>query len=245
MRLQVGIDALAKGLRADVALDHAQHGAALLIGDRVEGLVDLRRRLDVRVDRTGRLQRVQRQRRLVFCRLVDVDLPFGVGRRERLVRHPGREAFVQPDVVPPLHRHEIAEPLVRHLVGEHRGDGLARRHRCRVRVGQQVRFAIEDRSRVFHGSRREIRDGQNVELSVRIFDGEVVVVELHHLLSGLERELRELLLVGRRADADGNAVLGALGALEVADRHGHQVRRHLRRRRELQRVRCRRRSRHI
>ena len=36
----------------------------------------------------------------------------------RLVLHPAREAFVEPEVVPPRHGDEIAEPLVRHFVRE-------------------------------------------------------------------------------------------------------------------------------
>ena len=32
--------------------------------------------------------------------------------------HPGGKSFVEPKVVPPCHRHEVAEPLVRHFVRE-------------------------------------------------------------------------------------------------------------------------------
>lgn len=37
------------------------------------------------------------------------------------------EALVEPDVVPPLHRDQVAEPLVGKFVGNHAGDTLAAR----------------------------------------------------------------------------------------------------------------------
>ena len=33
--------------------------------------------------------------------------------------HPGSEPFVEPEIVPPRHGHEIAEPLVGDLVRDH------------------------------------------------------------------------------------------------------------------------------
>ena len=126
VRLQIGVHAFPERLRADVALDHAQHRRAFLIRDRVERLVDLRRRVDAGMDRTRGLERVEAERRLILERLVDGDVPVGPPRGERVVGHPGGEPLVQPDVVPPRHRHEIAEPLVRHLVRQNRRDVLAR-----------------------------------------------------------------------------------------------------------------------
>ena len=134
---------------------------------------------------------------------------------------------------------------MRHFVREHRRNGLACGDRGAVRVGKEVGFPIKNRGCVFHGARREVGHAKHVELAVWIFDREVAVVEPHDLLGRLERNAREVLLVGRRANADGHAVLRTLGTLKIADSHRHQIRRHLRRRRELQRVRCRRRSRRI
>ena len=56
VRLEVGVDALAERLGPDVALQHAQYRRALLVGDTVERLVDLGRRLDVGMHRARRLQ---------------------------------------------------------------------------------------------------------------------------------------------------------------------------------------------
>ena len=47
--------------------------------------------------------------------------PEGVGGQHL---HEGGEGLVQPDAVPPLHGHEVAEPHVGDLVGDHVGDPL-------------------------------------------------------------------------------------------------------------------------
>ena len=164
---------------------------------------------------------------------------------ERLVLHPGREALVQPDVVPPGHRHEIAEPLVRHLVRQNRPDLLARVDRGCLGVGQQIVLAVEDRRRVLHRAGREVGHRDDVELPERIFDAVVAVVEGEDLLRRLERDPSEVALVRGRADADRDAFRRAVEALEVADGHRDQVRRHLRGGRKLDRVLRRRRPGHV
>ena len=62
--------------------------------------------------------------------------PFGLPAVDDLRRHPRRERLVEPDVVPPGHRHEVAEPLVRGLVGADArvraaGSGSSRRQASR------------------------------------------------------------------------------------------------------------------
>jgi hypothetical protein len=37
--------------------------------------------------------------------LVEIDIPFWLDFLDWLVGHPGGEAFVQPDIVPPFHGH--------------------------------------------------------------------------------------------------------------------------------------------
>src|SRR5207244_1911201 len=83
---------------------------------------------------------------------------------------------------------------------------------------------------------REVGYCDEVELSERIFDRVIPVVELEDRLRRIEGALDEVHLVRRGADANRDPVFGALRALEIADGDGDQVRRHLRRRRELQRV---------
>ena len=64
--------------RADVALDHPDDGGGLLIRNRVEHLVDLVRRLDLRADGPRRAQRVEVHRALRVAHLVERAVPFGL-----------------------------------------------------------------------------------------------------------------------------------------------------------------------
>ena len=81
------------------------------------------------------------EREVVPCR------PLGAERVDAGVLHERRERFVQPDAVPPLHRHEVAEPHVRDLVHDRerdlRGFGL----RDRVGVDEQRASRGTSRSR--------------------------------------------------------------------------------------------------
>ena len=150
---------------------------------------------------------------------------------DRLGLHPGGEALVQPDVVPPLHRDQIAEPLVGDLVRQDLGDVGAGCDRG-FGVGEQQRLAIENRRGVLHRARREVGHSDDVELLEGIFLGVVAVVVLDDLFGGLERESGQPLLVRGRADADRNVVGRPFVALEVTDGEGDEIRGHLRRSRE-------------
>ncbi len=101
----------------DVGHQLLQHRLALGVGDRVE--VGQRRLdvVDLVADRVGRRPHVG----AVGVELAaDQELRPRVGELGGLGRGPGRgpggERLVEPEVVPPLHGHEVAEPHVRHLV---------------------------------------------------------------------------------------------------------------------------------
>ena len=154
-----------------------------------------------------RMARVERsasraERRLGLLGGVQIHPPLRLPRRQRLVGGPGGEALVQPDVVPPLHRHQVAEPLVGDLVGDDRGHRLERVHRRRRLVGQQQPLAEGDGAGVLHRPGGEVGDADDVELAEGVGDAEVVVEELHLVFGGLQREGGELVLVGRGADAN-------------------------------------------
>ncbi len=122
VRAEVLPHAVQEVLPPDVRHQLLEHGRALGVGDPVE--IDLHG-LDVRDvgrDRMGGRQLVL----AVGPGLVQLRErgPGGrparrLGLRERA--RPGGERLVQPQVVPPAHRHQVAEPHVRHLVQ----DGLA------------------------------------------------------------------------------------------------------------------------
>jgi hypothetical protein len=103
---------------------------------------------------------------------------------DRPGRRPGGEALVQPEPVPPAHRHEVSEPHVRHLVQD--------------RVGAVALLVLRDlraahvplgeghRRDVLHRSRVEGRHDDLVVLRVGIGMAEAPAVELEPLARDLE-----------------------------------------------------------
>src|SRR5438034_2649700 len=50
--------------------------------------------------------------------------PLGKHRILSLRRHEGCEALVEPEIIPPLHSHQVPEPLMAHLVSDDLGHQL-------------------------------------------------------------------------------------------------------------------------
>ena len=107
----------------------------------------------------------------------------------RLGLHPAGKALVEPEVVPPGHGDEVAEPLVRHLVGDDAEDAAPRASAELVagsnsrRLSKNVmppQFSIAPPKAAGH------RD--QVELGQRIFHAEIVVEIAQQLGRAVERE---------------------------------------------------------
>ena len=72
-------------------------------------------------------------------------------RRDRLRRHPGREPFIEPQIVPPIHGDQVAEPLVRDFVRHDAEHALAVSFvGARPLVEQQVLVEVRDWRPVLH-----------------------------------------------------------------------------------------------
>ncbi len=144
--------------------------------------------------------------------------------------HPVGEPFVEPQVVPPRHGHQVAEPLVRDLV---RGNGenvLLVVDVGRGRVQQQRVLEGEDRPPVFHCAEELALPGCGdvVQLRQRIWNAEIRVVFMQHVAPGIQCELRLVHLALLRDHANLGAIVGlARRPLEVADTQKQQVRGHL------------------
>ncbi len=65
-----------------------------------------------------------------------------------LVLHPAGEALVEPEIVPPAHGDEVAEPLVRQLVGNHHCHPLLRARARLTALVQQGRLSVTKHWRV-------------------------------------------------------------------------------------------------
>jgi hypothetical protein len=87
------------------------------------------------------------------------------------VAEPVRERLVQPEVVPPLERDEVAEPHVRELVRHDLRD-LAAVPDGRAADLRQVLRRHHDGGGILHRSEREARDHDPVELPVGVRDPE-------------------------------------------------------------------------
>ena len=183
MRRQVVVHALAERLGALVILRHLQHAPRFAIADAVEHLVDLIRRIGLCADRPRHALRVIVERAIQAGGVILRNVPLGVPHRDRLGLHPGREPLVEPDVVPPLHCHHIAKPLMRHFMRDHVGNSLLRLDRRRLLVDQQIGFAIRDRAEILHRPCFKVRQADHVELRHRIANAEVRVVVVQNEFS--------------------------------------------------------------
>ena len=141
-----------------------------------------------------------------------------------LVGHPGRERLVEPQVVPPHHRDQVAEPLVRELVGDHLRDALLHVERCGGRIEQQRHLAKGDRPGVLHRAGLEVGHADLIQLPVGVRLPEVVLEERQHRGGAFLREPGEVALGRHRPGADRDAAHRRwLARGEIAYAHRDQV----------------------
>jgi hypothetical protein len=101
--------------------------------------------------------------------------------------HPGGEPFVEPEVVPPCHGHEIAEPHMRHLMGQHFINILLRFSRGILRIEEKHRFEIGDSTPVLHRAAEPAGQSNLIQLRQWIRHAEIIVVVLQNLGRSFER----------------------------------------------------------
>ena len=167
----------------------------------------------------------------------DPHLPLGSERVLAQDLHEGGEGFVQPDTLPPLHGDEVTKPHVSEFVQHHVGDALHLGERRRRRVDQEVGHPVRDATEVLHRALHEVGDGDHVHLVPGIGDIEVVGEETEPERAGLEGVRGEVRVADRIDDSQRYAVdVQRLGLFERSDDEGHEVRRHLHRRREAHRA---------
>ena len=122
---QVGVQPGQERLVAQPGGELAQRGVALRVGDHVEVVgrrVNVGHVLGRRRDRMGRAALVGVEgRRLAADLSSDQGTRLAGGVGSDPVAHVVGERLLQPGVLPPGHRDQVAEPHVRHLVGDGRG----------------------------------------------------------------------------------------------------------------------------
>ena len=106
-----------------------------------------------------------------------------------------REALVKPEVVPPLHRNHVAEPLMRDLM--HDRDRTI--HDCSVRqCGQTLRahhiLREHDAPSTFHSCITDHRTQNQVKFAKRVRMAENDLVEVDRRLAYIEAKIDTLLV---------------------------------------------------
>ena len=168
-------------LDADPGHELLEHRRALGVGDAVEVGLDGVQVVVVGRDRVGRRELVLAQRPV---------LPgvgeAGPGLLEPGVLHGGvvtrplRERLVEPEVVPPLHGHQVAEPHVGHLVEDARRPELV--ERAVLAAAREVLVADRHRAGVLHRAGVVLRHVELVVLLERVGEVEGLLEELEALL---------------------------------------------------------------
>mmetsp|Transcript_10788 Transcript_10788/g.23819 ORF Transcript_10788/g.23819 Transcript_10788/m.23819 type:complete len:246 (+) Transcript_10788:1131-1868(+) len=126
--VHVQLQPFLKLFQAQHAENHTDNTTSFTIGDCIEDLFHLLGMGNRDLNGVRGSQGIQQQRlRLLLAdiRLPDVPLREQAVCRESL--RPIGETLVQPQVVPPLHCYQVAEPLVGQLVRDHSGDALLQR----------------------------------------------------------------------------------------------------------------------
>ena len=208
----------------DVGDQLLEDARALGVGDAVEVDLDGLQVGDVRGDGVGRGQLVL----AVGPRLLDVG-----ERRPRVAvlgglgladdARPGGERLVEPQVVPPAHGHEVAEPHVRHLV-QH-GLGAALVEVAGDAAAEDVVLEERHGADVLHRAGVELGDEELVVLPEGVGHPEVAVVEAEALLGLGEQPVGVHVLGEARAAEDAErdgAVLVGVGVVPARVRPGDQ-----------------------
>ena len=123
MGAEVVAHAVSEAVRAEECDELLEHGRALAVGDAIEVEECGVRVGHVAGDGVRRGELVLLVGPGLHSRVERGPGAFGPAGRvfHRQVGHVGRERLVQPQIVPPTHRDEVAEPHVRHLVKDHFG----------------------------------------------------------------------------------------------------------------------------
>ena len=190
MGAEIVVDALRELIGPDPCHELLQDRGALLVGDPVERRPHRVEVGHVADDRVGGRHLVLRGRadlEQAGERRPHVFEASAVGDRERA--DVGRERLVEPQVVPPAHGHEIAEPHVGHLVHDHERAhlpvGLGR-----GRPEDEARVVERDGSGVFH------RAGELGHEHLVIFRERIRVAEsLDEEVEAALRDVEELVVV--------------------------------------------------
>ena len=171
---QIGMDTALPAVLTDIALEHSEHRRALVVGDAVEGVGEVVDILDRLVDLTRRRQFVQVHHIERVAQRVRAEILLRQHRRRSADLGPVGKRLIEPDIVPPRRRDQVAEPLMRQFVRLHRQAGAFLLQR-RIGVDQHQPLAEGDGAGVLHRAGGEVGHRQHVQLLKRKPDAEIVL----------------------------------------------------------------------
>ncbi len=128
------------------------------------------------------------------------------------------KTFVQPDVAPVFAGHQVAEPLMRELVGNQR-IFIARKFGNELRILQRA-AGIGRRAGIFHSSRDEIIDHALSVFFPRIIHAKFLAEDLHHRWRPLVIGQQAVAASLRRVIRHGNPALMSLPLATVIHEAG-------------------------
>ena len=183
---QAGGEAWTTEARAELL----QHSTPLAVGNPIEveeGLIRIEHRPRDRM----------RGRRVIFAKRPRLQLHVEVAPGVRILRPLGQtevrnirsERLIQPEVVPPAHRHKVAEPHMGDLVEDNfcKAGDIARRWRA----AEDIALGVGDEPHVLHGANIELWTEDVIHLVERILTPE----EFAEIDEGLLRHLLESIVL--------------------------------------------------
>src|SRR5438034_9014642 len=160
------------------------------------------------------------------------DFPLWIKVRRAFGAHPRGKSFIEPKIVPPSHRYQVAEPLVRHFVCENLVDILLCFRRGTFRIKQKFRFVVGNATPVFHRASEAAGHRDLIQFRQGIGHSEICVVVLQDLRSGFERVAPRLSLAFCRNHSELGRAGSRFNEIEFACNENIQVTGHRRRRGE-------------
>ena len=143
----------------------------------------------------------------VFGEIVLPDLPIRTEVINWAKLHHIGKTLVKPEVIPPLHGHEITKPLMWEFMSNDCGDIFFGGF-WSIFIRKKTRFAIGNKTPVFHSTSIKIRDSNLVQFGQRIWETKKLVIKIKRLHGDLIRKLETLFwLIECRIGCYFNAVL--------------------------------------
>ena len=148
-----------------------------------------------------------------------------------MIDHPeseiGGKAFIEPEVSPVGRGDQVTEPLVGNFMSDDLAYSFFTEFRGNFRIMKQQIFTECDGTPVFHGTKGEIRDCNEIHFGQGIGDGVIGLAESKGLAAEFSAKLRIFFHAGKRDDPN-PAVFFILGKLKFAHPEKNKVGRHSR-----------------